>query len=524
MQGNVITGSISMKTSYEDLIESPHVLWTLLLFSGYLTAVSSKQIMNHFVCQLKIPNEEILSQYQEIFSSWLIEAIGESKYDSFLKNLLEGNVAEFTLALGHYLMDSLSFHDLGDRKENFYHGLVAGLIASIGETHWVDSNKESGYGRYDIMLTPKLGHGTRGIILEFKHAKKDQSLKKEATDALDQIDESKYSKILERYPHITHVLKVGLAFSGKNVLSVYNEETLETHQHTALTWTKGCQRDALNDNDVRELTKKKEKKRKSSLKEEAESNSAALKKKVLSSSQMSSFVSAWDRESDETLKAVLKASKEDFMRTKGKEFRQQFTAYGLKLVDVPGDGNCFFHALLAQLKLRYPEILPLVLTQLGEPLREVNHRDLRQFSVDSLLRAAAYDQLSAFMEGIDNYITDMTRDRSWADGIVITVLAKALGITIVLINSDGNKPTVIDGGNARTVYLGYQVGVHFQSTTGEPNADMMRDMPTRRTMTLRQSSSQLFFPHELTFQSSSSHPKRGHGSEDGGSKYKQQKR
>ena len=530
MQGKVITGSISMKTSYEDLMESPHALWTLLLFSGYLTAVSNKQKMNHFVCQLKIPNEEILSQYQEIFSSWLIEAIGESQYDSFLKNLLSGNVSEFTVALGKYLMDSLSFHDLGDKKENFYHGLVAGLIASIGDTHWVDSNKESGYGRYDIMLTPKSGHGTRGIILEFKHAKKDQSLKKEATDALAQIDDSKYSKVLERYPHITHVLKVGLAFSGKNVLSVYNEETLATHQHTDVTWTKGCQRYALEDNDIRALTKKKgQKKRKGSSTEspeEAGSDSAALKKKVLSSSQIKSFVSAWDRESDETLKAVLKESKEDFLRINGKKFSQQVTAYGLNLVDVPGDGNCFFHALLAQLQLRYPEILPMVLTRLMvAPPRAVDHADLRQLAVDSLLRAEDSGQLSAVMDGINNYIADMAMDRSWADGIVIPVLAKALGITIVLINSDGNKPTVIDGGNSRTVYLGYQVGVHFQSAIGEPNAQMLRDMPTRRSMTLRQSSTYVFFQPPSTSQSSSSHQKRENGSEeDHRSKNKQQKR
>lgn len=310
MQGKVITGDISLKTSYADLMESPRALWTLLLFSGYLTAVSNQQKMDHFVCQLRIPNEEILLQYQGIFSSWLMEAIGESQYDSFLKNLLEGNVPEFTEALGKYLMDSLSFHDLGDKKENFYHGLVAGLIASIGDTHWVDSNKESGYGRYDIMSTPKRGQGTRGIILEFKHAKKEQSLKKEATDALAQIDDSKYSKVLERYPHITHVLKVGLAFSGKNVLSVYNEETLATHQHTEVTWTKRCQRDALEDNDVRALTEKKgRKKRKGSSmesEEEVDIDHGELKKKVLSSSQINRFVSAWDRESDETLKAVLK--------------------------------------------------------------------------------------------------------------------------------------------------------------------------------------------------------------------------
>ncbi|MBP9726701.1 MAG: AAA family ATPase [Gammaproteobacteria bacterium] len=526
MQGKVITGSISMKTSYEDLMESPDALWTLLLFSGYLTIVSQEQEDDDVKCELKIPNREILSQYKSIFKHWLKQAIGTSQYDSFLKNLLAGNVAEFTVALGKYLMDSLSFHDIGDRKENFYHGLVAGLIASIGESHWVDSNKESGYGRYDIMLTPKSGRGTRGIILEFKHAKKDQSLKKEATDALGQIDASKYSTELERCPHITHVLKVGLAFSGKNVLSVYNEETLATHQHTEVTWTKGCQRDALEDNDVRAFTKKKiQKKRKISLTEsieESESDSTALKKKVLSSSQINRFVSAWDRESDETLKAVLKESKEDFLKKNGQEFSQQVTVYGLDLVDVPGDGNCFFHALLAQLQLRHPDVLTMVLTTLGiTSSREVTHMDLRHLAVNSLLRVAESGQLSAFIEEIDNYIADIARDRSWADGIVIPVLAKVLGVTVVLINSDGNKPTVIDGGSSRTVYLGYQVGVHFQSTTGEPNTQMIRDIPTRRSMTLRQSSVHVFFPPPSTSQSSLSSQKRGHGSEDRGDNKRQ---
>lgn len=529
MQGKIITGSISMKTSYEDLMESPHALWTLLLFSGYLTTDRKQQRMDHFVCQLKIPNKEILSQYQGIFSSWLIEAIGESQYDSFLKNLLAGNVADFTIALGKYLMDSLSFHDVGDRKENFYHGLVAGLIASIGETHWVDSNKESGYGRYDIMLTPKLGQGTRGIILEFKHAKKHQSLKKEASDALMQIDDSEYATVLDRYEHITHALKVGLAFSGKKVLSVYKEETLATHQHTEITWTPGCQRDDVDDHDMRPIAKKKEQKKRKGLSiestEDEESDLSVLKKKATSISQINRFVNVWEGESDEALKVALRTSKEEFLRKQGKQFNQQVAAYGLNLVDVPGDGNCFFHALLAQLQLRFPERLPMILIQLGvEPSREVNHADLRQFAVDSLLRAEESGQLSAVMDEINDYISDMSIDRSWADGVVIPVIAKALGITIILVNSDGNKPTVIDGGSERTVYLGYQVGVHFQSTTGEPNARMISDMPTRRTMTLRPSSSHVFFPASSASQVSSSHQKRERDSENDRNKKKQPKR
>ncbi len=110
MQGEMISGSISMKTSYEDLMESPHALWTLLLFSGYLTATSKQQKMSYLVCQLRIPNEEIVCQYQEIFNSWLMEAIGEKKYDSFLKNLLEGNVFDHFGGFFRPLCEKASIH------------------------------------------------------------------------------------------------------------------------------------------------------------------------------------------------------------------------------------------------------------------------------------------------------------------------------------------------------------------------------------------------------------------------------
>ena len=70
---------------------------------------------------------------------------------------MNGNVPKFTKLLGEYLIDSLSFRDVvGDAKaENFYHGFVAALIASVRDTHWVDSNKESGHGLYDIILIPE---------------------------------------------------------------------------------------------------------------------------------------------------------------------------------------------------------------------------------------------------------------------------------------------------------------------------------------------------------------------------------
>ncbi len=162
-----------------------------------------------------------------------------------MTSLLNGDVPKFTQLLGEYLMDALSFRDVvGDAKaENFYHGFVAALIASVRETHWVDSNKESGHGLYDVMLTPKAGQGTKGIILEFKHVKKSESLEEATEIALTQIDVSRYATVLARYPHITDVLKVGLAFSGKEAQSVYREENLTTHEQSNLYWTTRCERE-----------------------------------------------------------------------------------------------------------------------------------------------------------------------------------------------------------------------------------------------------------------------------------------
>ncbi|MBP9727484.1 MAG: PD-(D/E)XK nuclease domain-containing protein [Gammaproteobacteria bacterium] len=202
--------------------------------------------MGKLLCELKIPNNEILTQYQTIFSDWLSKSLGgETRYHAFLKNLLEGNVTKFTEILSDYLMDALSYRDISSDKkaEAFYHGFVAALVASVRETHWVDSNKESGRGLYNVMLTPKSDRHHRALILEFKHAKKAEPLDAMAEAALAQIERLEYEVVLHRYPHATQVLKVGLAFSGKEVRAVYKEENRLTKQESSETWTKACFRE-----------------------------------------------------------------------------------------------------------------------------------------------------------------------------------------------------------------------------------------------------------------------------------------
>lgn len=236
MQGKTIEGEIDINLRYEDLVRNPHSIWVLLLFTGYLTIEHQQQDWAQFVCQLKIPNAEVLAQYLQVFGSWLKEEIGDRHYHAFLKNLVAGNVNAFTAELSDYLMQSLSFRDVGgDKKsERFYHGFVAGLIASLRQTHYIDSNKESGLGLYDVMLTPKLATQSLSIILEFKHAKTDQNIKAVAENALQQIDALHYAAVLKKYPHIQKVLKVGLAFCEKSVIAAYKEEDLGTHVNSMM--------------------------------------------------------------------------------------------------------------------------------------------------------------------------------------------------------------------------------------------------------------------------------------------------
>ena len=240
MQGKMITGKVNLHIRYEDLLQDPDAIWTLLLFCGYLT-VEDKFWDAAWVCQLKIPNKEILEQYTSIFKNWFERKLGRN-YTSFLTNLAKGNVEEFTYSLSNYLMESLSFHDITKKSEKFYHGFVAGLIASIRDTHFVDSNKESGRGRYDIMLIPK-NKEQKSIIIEFKKVENLDALPAAAQLALKQINTQLYSTALKKFPYIESVLKIGLAFCEKAVMSVYQTENLSTKSNTAIVQGEIIQRE-----------------------------------------------------------------------------------------------------------------------------------------------------------------------------------------------------------------------------------------------------------------------------------------
>jgi hypothetical protein len=212
-----IEATISLNIVFSDLGKNSNSLYSLLLLSGYLKATQCIQRGVNFHCVLTPPNKEVFLLYQSVIISWFEDPMTTRGYEHFLKTLTQGKVEEFTFRLQDYLLESLSLFDVkGVHPENFYHGFILGLIVSLKETHEVRSNRESGYGVYDVMLIPK-DKNQLALILEFKSvrdAKKD--LRKAAKEALKQIKNRQYASELKARG-FEKILSLGLAFHGKQV-------------------------------------------------------------------------------------------------------------------------------------------------------------------------------------------------------------------------------------------------------------------------------------------------------------------
>lgn len=229
IKGETITGTVSVNITYGDLIKSEKSLWTLLLFGGYLKAEKVTLKEDVYECQLKIPNNEVSRLYAGVFKEWLEKELG-LRYQSFLDNLLKDDVEGFTKDLSDYLLYTMSTYDF--TRESEYHTFVLGLLSSLKDTHYIQSNKEYGLGRPDCLILPKDKNTQTGIILEFKHRHiKDHedietlklNIKGDAETAIEQIESRSYESAFAKHPHITHLLKVGIAFSSRCVVSAWDK-------------------------------------------------------------------------------------------------------------------------------------------------------------------------------------------------------------------------------------------------------------------------------------------------------------
>ncbi|RKI20452.1 hypothetical protein D7V72_22495 [bacterium D16-36] len=220
LSGKTIESRIHEEIVFDQLNGSDRAVWSLLLATGYLkvTAVHGRQYT------LALTNYEVKQMFEDIILDWFDE--GDTGYNGFIRALLSDDLKEMNAYMNQVALSMFSSFDGGmhpsekANPERFYHGFVLGLLVDLSGRYEITSNRESGFGRYDVMLKPLRKEDT-GIILEFKvhDPKEESSLEETAAAALKQIEEKKYDRtLLDLGLEKENIKKYGFAFEGKKVL------------------------------------------------------------------------------------------------------------------------------------------------------------------------------------------------------------------------------------------------------------------------------------------------------------------
>lgn len=213
LTGHTVTTSLNEGVIYDSIGQDKSALYTLLLTTGYLTAASTRDAADERY-RLRIPNEEIKRVYRAEILNNLVAGVSRDTFDDLFDALLSGQAAIFEQLLQDILVSFVSTYDTA-HKESFYHGLMSGMTALfLNKTYQIESNRESGYGRFDIAAFP-FNPSQTGVILEFKVTDSIQRLESTAQTALQQIEEKQYIREFQNR-HIPKVWKYGIAFAGKH--------------------------------------------------------------------------------------------------------------------------------------------------------------------------------------------------------------------------------------------------------------------------------------------------------------------
>lgn len=229
--GECIWSEIDEQIVYNQLNGNEQAVWSLLLASGYLKVLSYEKYKDipegtEPKYQLALTNLEVKLMFQRMIRDWF--ATVQPDYNDFVKAMFIGDVDAMNEYMNRVALQTFSYFDTGDRDsgaepERFYHGFVLGLLVDLQDRYYVKSNRESGFGRYDVMLEPKHPGQENAVILEFKvrSTRKEKSLEETAQSALAQIKQRKYREELKTKGIKEEQIKeYGFAFEGKTVLIV----------------------------------------------------------------------------------------------------------------------------------------------------------------------------------------------------------------------------------------------------------------------------------------------------------------
>ena len=169
-------------------------------------------------CTMAVPNAEVLSIYKSLLLAWAQKGLGGDRTrEDLLRALLGGDAETCERLLEDWIESSVSFYDAARPPERFYHGFVLGLLVSLGSTYEVRSNRESGYGRCDVMVTPRLA-GHPGVVLELKarDGRRGETVEEALERALGQLEARDYAREL-RDRGAAPVYELAVVFDGKRV-------------------------------------------------------------------------------------------------------------------------------------------------------------------------------------------------------------------------------------------------------------------------------------------------------------------
>ncbi|BFD45675.1 MAG: AAA family ATPase [Rickettsia endosymbiont of Sergentomyia squamirostris] len=215
--GKSIISQITKQISFND-INSRSGLFSLLLFSGYLNPMVIELEEN--VYELSAPNREVKHIYNARLLQWVSNKlqIDSSLYYPFATLLPACRLEAFKERLQELLLNATSFHQTGNKKaELFYSGFMLGLVNILSSAYIITSEQESGSGRADIIMIPKVGKEDKAIIIEYKIAKNTEDLALVAQMGLKQIIDKQYDTKIKEYSHVKKIIKLSIAFCGKNV-------------------------------------------------------------------------------------------------------------------------------------------------------------------------------------------------------------------------------------------------------------------------------------------------------------------
>lgn len=227
LMGESLTDYVDECVVFDDIQDNREAIWGLMIAAGYLRAEVLHEEFDEYAnnkCLFSITNYETVCMFRNLIKNWFVKQ--KRAYNEFVVALLKGDVKLMNIYMNQITSRIISYFDSGNspsvnEPERFYHGLVLGLLVELRDRYTVKSNRESGYGRYDIMLEPKDALKDDGIIIEFKvlDDTEEKTLQDTANNAIKQIMDMNYAaELMEKGLPAERIHSYGFAFQGKNVL------------------------------------------------------------------------------------------------------------------------------------------------------------------------------------------------------------------------------------------------------------------------------------------------------------------